>query len=166
MQPLGALSGHLTKLQPQKKFISLQNLSVEHLQCMVSVKFRVSEIQFSGLLSFSSEMVVDLDSAPMSPCSLSPPPYSCTARASTNAGGGFAGASGRHGADDATQRRPNQPPKPAPVVPRAPASRGRMRCGGGLTGPYYSHHWPGHPSTHPHPLLFCGDGSLTPQLNR
>ena len=23
--------------------------------------------------------------------------------------------------------------------------------------------WPGHPSTHPHPLLFCGDGSLTPQ---
>ena len=29
--------------------------------------------------------------------------------------------------------------------------------------PYYSHRWPGHPSTHPHPLLFCGDGSLTPQ---
>ena len=27
--------------------------------------------------------------------------------------------------------------------------------------PYYSHRWPGHPSTHPHPLLFCGDGSLT-----
>ena len=29
--------------------------------------------------------------------------------------------------------------------------------------PYYSHRWPGHPSTHPHPLLFCGDDSLTPQ---
>ena len=29
--------------------------------------------------------------------------------------------------------------------------------------PYYSHRWPGHPSTHPHPLLFCGDGSLTAQ---
>ena len=29
--------------------------------------------------------------------------------------------------------------------------------------PYYSHRWPGHPSTHPHPLLFCSDGSLTPQ---
>ena len=28
-----------------------------------------------------------------------------------------------------------QPPKPAPVVPRAPASHGRLRCGGGLTAP-------------------------------
>ena len=36
----------------------------------------------------------------------------------------------------------------------------------GLTAPYYSHRWPGHPSTHPHPLLFCGDGSLTPKLNQ
>ena len=56
-----------------------------------------------------------------------------------------------------------QPPKLAPVVLRAPASHGRLRCGGGVTAPYYSHRWPGHPSTHPHPLLFCGDGSLTPQ---
>ena len=56
-----------------------------------------------------------------------------------------------------------QPPKQAPVVPHAPASRGRLRCGGGLTAPYYSHRWPGHPSTHPHPLLFCGDDILTPQ---
>ena len=54
-----------------------------------------------------------------------------------------------------------QPPKEAPVVPRAPASRGRLRCRGGLTAPYYSHRWPGHPSTHPHPLLFCSDGSRT-----
>ena len=28
--------------------------------------------------------------------------------------------------------------------------------------PYYSHRWPGHPSTHPLPLLFCGNDSLTP----
>ena len=28
-----------------------------------------------------------------------------------------------------------QPPKPAPVVRRAPASRGWLRCGGGLTAP-------------------------------
>ena len=54
-----------------------------------------------------------------------------------------------------------QPPKPALVVPLAPTSHGRLRCGGGLTAPYYSHRWPGHPSTHPHPLLFCSDGSLT-----
>ena len=31
---------------------------------------------------------------------------------------------------------------------------------------YYLHHWPGHPSTHPHPLLFCGNGNLTPQPNQ
>ena len=42
-------------------------------------------------------------------------------------------------------------------------NKGINRKGGGLTAPYYSHHWPGHPSTHPHPLLFCGDGSHTPQ---
>ena len=32
--------------------------------------------------------------------------------------------------------------------------------------PYYSHCRPGHPSTHPHPLLFCDDGNLTPQSNQ
>src|SRR3954466_1053266 len=36
-----------------------------------------------------------------------------------------------------------QPPKAAPVVPHAPASRGRLCCRGGLTAPYYSHRWPG-----------------------
>ena len=35
-----------------------------------------------------------------------------------------------------------QPPKAAPVVPHAPASRGRLCCRGGLTAPYYSHRWP------------------------
>ena len=39
------------------------------------------------------------------------------------------------------------PPKPAAVVPHAPASRGRLCCHGGLTAPYYSHRWPGLPAT-------------------
>ena len=59
-----------------------------------------------------------------------------------------------------------QPPKAAPVVPPTPASHGRLCCHGGLTAPYYSLCWPDHPSTHPHPLLFCGDGSLTLQPNQ
>ena len=40
-----------------------------------------------------------------------------------------------------------QPPKAAPVVPPAPASRGRLCCRGGLTTPYYSHRWPGPAAT-------------------
>src|SRR3954469_20543196 len=40
-----------------------------------------------------------------------------------------------------------QPPKAAPVVPHAPASRGRLCCHGGLTAPYYSHRWPGPAAT-------------------
>ena len=59
-----------------------------------------------------------------------------------------------------------QPPKAAPIVPPAPDSRGRLCCRGGLTAPILLHGWPGHPSTHPHPLLFCGDGSLTPPPNQ
>ena len=53
--------------------------------------------------------------------------------------------------------------KAATAGPPTPTSRGRLCCRAGLSAPYYSHRWPGHPSTHPHPLLFCGDGSLTPQ---
>jgi hypothetical protein len=59
-----------------------------------------------------------------------------------------------------------QPPKPAPAGPPAPASHGQLCCRAGLTAPSYSHRWPGHPSTHPHLLLFSGDGSLTPQLKQ
>ena len=33
------------------------------------------------------------------------------------------------------------------------------------SSPYYSHRWPGHPSTHPHPLLFCGNGSAAEPVN-
>ena len=40
-----------------------------------------------------------------------------------------------------------QPPKAAPVVSRAPASRGRLCCRGELTAPYYSHCWPGPTAT-------------------
>src|SRR3954463_12972035 len=40
-----------------------------------------------------------------------------------------------------------QPPKAAPVVPPAPASRGWLCCRGGLTAPYYSHRWPGPAAT-------------------
>ena len=40
-----------------------------------------------------------------------------------------------------------QPPKAAPVVPHAPASRGRLCYRGGLTAPYYSHRWPGPAAT-------------------
>ena len=56
-----------------------------------------------------------------------------------------------------------QPPKPAPAEPPAPASHGRLCCRAGLTAPSYSHPWPVYPSTHPHLLLFSGDGSRTSQ---
>ena len=61
------------------------------------------------------------------------------------------------------------------LAPAAQTSAGRASCSclpwpaamrRRLHRPYYSHRWPGHPSTHPHPLLFCGDGSLTPQPNQ
>ena len=58
------------------------------------------------------------------------------------------------------------------LAPAAQTSVGRAACSclrwlvcyrAGLTAPPYSNLWPGHPSTHPQPLLFCGVGSLTPQ---
>src|SRR3954463_386929 len=42
-----------------------------------------------------------------------------------------------------------------------PPPRSRLCCRAGLTTPPYSHHWPSHPSTHPHLLLFSGDGRRT-----
>ena len=36
--------------------------------------------------------------------------------------------------------------------------RGRLCCRAGLTTPPHSHRWASHPSTHPHLLLFSGDG--------
>ena len=42
-----------------------------------------------------------------------------------------------------------------------PPPRGRLCCRAGLTAPSYSHRWPSHPSTHPHLLLFFGDGRRT-----
>ena len=61
------------------------------------------------------------------------------------------------------------------LAPAAQTSAGRVACSclpwpavlpRRPHRPYYSHRWPGHPSTHPHALLFCGDGSLTPQPNQ
>ena len=42
-----------------------------------------------------------------------------------------------------------------------PPPRGRLCCRAGLTAPPYSHRWSSHPSTHPHLLLFSGDGRRT-----
>ena len=39
--------------------------------------------------------------------------------------------------------------------------RGRLCCRAGFTASPYSHRWPSHPSTHPHLLLFSGDGRRT-----
>ena len=59
-----------------------------------------------------------------------------------------------------------QPRKAVLVVSHAPASLAGCAAAEASPSPYYSHRWPGHPSTHPLPLLFCGDGSLTPQPNQ
>src|SRR3954470_22978056 len=66
-----------------------------------------------------------------------------------------------------------QPPKAAPVVPPAPASRGRLCCRGGLTAPYYSHRWPGpaamaasHRSRTSEPSYSSPRGLLLPRLPR
>ena len=54
-----------------------------------------------------------------------------------------------------------QPLKQAPAGLPALSSRGQLCCRVGLTAPPYSHRWPSHPSTHPHMLLFSGDGRRT-----
>ena len=56
-----------------------------------------------------------------------------------------------------------QPLKQAPAGLPAPSSPRPAVLPLRPHRPFYSHRWPGHPSTHPHPLLFCSDGSLTPQ---
>ena len=54
-----------------------------------------------------------------------------------------------------------QPLKQAPAVLPAPSSPRSLCCRAGLTAPSYSHRWPSHPFTHPHLLLFFGDGRRT-----
>ena len=54
-----------------------------------------------------------------------------------------------------------QPLKQAPVGLPAPSSYGWLCCRAGLTATPYSHRWPSHPSTHPHLMLFSGDGRRT-----
>jgi len=58
----------------------MPNHFVEHLQSTVTVKFRYSVNSFSKPLSFSSELVLDLASTTVAPCSLFPPSYPCAAR--------------------------------------------------------------------------------------
>ncbi len=54
-----------------------------------------------------------------------------------------------------------RPLKQAPAGLPAPSSPGRLCCRVGLTAPPYSHRWPSDPSTHPHLLLFFGNGRQT-----
>ncbi len=61
-----------------------------------------------------------------------------------------------------------QPPKPAPAGLPAPSSRGWLCCRQAIRTACSLLPWlavlpPGHPSNHPHILLFSGDVSLTPQ---
>ena len=112
----------------RKKFLlakSFCRTPAVHCQCQVQLS---SENSFSAL-SFSSEADVDLASAAVSPCSLSPPPCPLhrtsvwhladvgdeqqkVRQPVTDASGGFAAASGRHGADGTTQRRPSHRSSP------------------------------------------------------
>ena len=66
-----------------------------------------------------------------------------------------------------------QPPKAAPVLPHAPASRGRLCCHRGLTAPYYSHRWTGpaataasHRSRTSEPMYSSPRGHPVPHLPR
>jgi len=141
MQPLGALSGHLTKLQLQKNSSLYQNLLSNTCNAWSLSSFRNSEIHCSAHCRFLQRRA-----------SISPvhrvalllvlallflhrtsawhlagvgDEQQKVRRPVTDAGGGFAGASGRHGADDATQRRPNHrsPPRGLPL----PRTRCRSR---------------------------------------
>ena len=47
-----------------------------------------------------------------------------------------------------------------------PPPRGRLCFRACLTAPSYSHRWPSHPSTHPHLLLFSGDGRRMIRVQR
>ena len=128
MQPLGALSDHLTKLQLQKKFISLPNLlsntciawslsrfSNFRVQSVLTVVFfrdghrsrqchRVALLLVLALLFLHRTSAWHLAGVGDE--------QQKVRRPVTDAGGGFADASGRHGADDATQRRPNHRSSP------------------------------------------------------
>ena len=138
MQPLGALSDHLTKLQHQQNLSLYQNLLSNTCNAWSLSRFSKFRVQSSGCCRFlqkraSISPVPSRRLAPR-PRPLVPAPHECLAscgrrrRAAegappvTDAGGGFADASGRHGAANSTQRRPNHrsPPRGRPLP--------RMRC--------------------------------------
>ena len=128
MQPLGALSDHLTKLQLQKNLSHGQNLlsntcSAWSLSSSEFQRFsQVAAVVFfkSGRRSRQCHRVALL----LVPALLFLHRTNAwrlagvgdeqqkVRRPVTDAGGGFADASGRHGADDATQRRPNHRSSP------------------------------------------------------
>ena len=138
MQPLGALSGHLTKLQLQKNSSDCKNLLSNTCSALSLSHSESSEIQSvaavvffrSGRRSRQYHRVALL----LVPTLLFLHRTNAwrlagvgdeqqkVRRPVTDAGGGFADASGRHGADDATQRRPNHRSSPRGLpLPR-------MRC--------------------------------------
>ena len=138
MQPLGALSGHLTKLQLQQNLSLYQNLlsnTCSAWSCQVSVNFRVQSVLTvvffrDGRRSRQYPRVALLLVLALSFLHRTSAWHLAgvgdeqqkVRRPVTDAGGGFADASGRHGAADSTQHRPNHrsPPRGHPLP--------RMRC--------------------------------------
>ena len=138
MQPLGALSDQLTKLQLQQNSSLYQNLlsntcSAWSLSNSVSSdNTAVAAVVFfrNGRRSRQYPHVALLLILALSFLHRTSAWHLAgvgdkqqkVRRPMTDAGGGFADASGRHGADDSTQRRPNHrsPPRGLPLP--------RMRC--------------------------------------
>ena len=120
----------------RKKFC-LPNHFIEHLLDTVSLMFSQVQLTVSESTVVSSVSVVDLASAPASPCFLSPTPCPLHHTSAwkvagvgdeqeevrhpvSDGSGGFAAAREEHSMDGATQRRPShrRPPRGHPL-PRA-----------------------------------------------
>ena len=115
----------------------MPNHFIEHLLDTVSLMFSQVQLTVSETTVVSSVSVVDLTSAPASPCFLSPPPCPLhrtsawmlagvgdmleeVRRPVTDASGGFAAARERRSADGAVQRRPSHRRSPRGLpLPRA-----------------------------------------------
>ena len=138
MQPLGALSDHLTKLQLQKNLSHSQNLLSNTCSALSMSSSESSEnTGVAAVVCFREgrrsrqchRVALLLVLAPLFLHRTSAwhlagvgDEQQKVRRPVTDAGGGFADASGRHGADDATQRRPNHRSSPRGLpLPR-------MRC--------------------------------------
>ena len=112
----------------------MPNHFIEHLLDTVSIMFSQVQLTVSETTVVSSVSVVDLASAPASPCFLSPPPCPLhrtsawkvagigdeqeeVRRPVTDGSGGFAATRERRSADGAVQRRPShrRPPRGHPL---------------------------------------------------